>query len=145
MTSDAEIPNSGPNLEDDADIGRRLREARSYLGLTQGEVAEALGFARTTVHAMESGKRKLTGLEARRFARLYRRSVAWLLGEVAAEPVGDALFRATATLTEEDREQVLKFAQFLAAAGPPGTAPDQGATSAAERRRALLPPGEISQ
>jgi transcriptional regulator with XRE-family HTH domain len=107
--------------KEQAALGARLKQAREYIGLLQEDVATALGIPRTSVHALEAGKRKVTGLELRRLARLYRRSVGWLLGEEEvvlddAEP----LFRATAALSQEDREQVLRFAEFLAAAGKPG-------------------------
>jgi hypothetical protein len=69
---------------------------------------------------MEAGKRNVTALELRRLARLYRRDVAWILGEgsetlEATTVENQALFRATAHLSDEDKEQVLRFAQFLAA------------------------------
>jgi len=100
-------------------VGRRLREARETLGLKQDDVAGALGIPRTSVVAMEAGRRNVTALELRRLARLYRRSVEWLLGETTtAGSVDNALYRATADLSEEDKEQILRFAQFLAAAGP---------------------------
>jgi transcriptional regulator with XRE-family HTH domain len=106
-----------------ATLGARLKEAREYIGLLQEDVANALGIPRTSVHALEAGKRKVTGLELRRLARLYRRPVGWLLGDEDVE-LSDAepLFRAAAALSEADREQVLRFAQFLAAAGKPGPA-----------------------
>ncbi len=102
------------------DIGARLREAREYVGLLQEHVADALAIPRASVSAMETGKRRVTSLELRRLARLYRRSVAWILAddEPAAEMQG-TLFRTAAALSEVDREQVLRFAQFLASAGPP--------------------------
>lgn len=102
-------------------IGNRLREAREYVGLLQDDVATALGIPRTSLSALEAGKRKVSGVELRRLARLYRRPVAWLLGEEEIE-LGDAdpLFRATAQLSDHDKEQVLRFAEFLAAAGRPG-------------------------
>lgn len=107
-------------------LASRLREARETLGLLQADTAEALGIPRTSVQAMEAGNRKVTGLELRRLARLYRRPVGWLLGEDDA-PVDDqqVLFRATAPLSPQDREQVLRFAQFLAAKSPasPGRQP----------------------
>lgn len=105
-----------------AALGARLRESREYIGLLQEDVATALGIPRTSVHALEAGKRKVTGLELRRLARLYRRPVGWLLGEEEVD-LNDAepLFRAAAALSEGDREQVLRFAEFLAAAGKPGT------------------------
>ncbi len=101
-------------------IGARLREAREYVGLLQEHVADALAIPRASVSAMESGKRRVTGLELRRLARLYRRSAAWLLGdEEPSTELQGTLFRTTATLSDDDRDQVLRFAQFLASAGPP--------------------------
>ena len=100
-------------------VGKRLREARETLGLKQDDVAGALGIPRTSVVAMEAGRRNVTALELRRLARLYRRSVEWLLGEtVTPASVDSALYRATADLSEDDKEQILRFAQFLASAGP---------------------------
>jgi transcriptional regulator with XRE-family HTH domain len=102
-------------------VGSRLREAREVLGLTQEDVAGALGIPRTSVIAMEAGRRRVTGLELRRLGRLYRRPIEWLLGEVDPRPVTDeALYHATSGLSPEDKEQVLRFAQFLAGASPPG-------------------------
>src|SRR4051812_6244078 len=103
-------------------LAARLKESREYIGLLQEDVASALGIPRTSVHALEAGKRRVTGLELRRLARLYRRPVGWLLGEEDVD-LSDAepLFRAAAALSESDREQVLRFAEFLAAAGKPGT------------------------
>ena len=55
-----------------------------------------LGIPRASVSALESGKRRVSGVELRRLARLYRRSVGWLLGdEVVAVAPDNALFRAT--------------------------------------------------
>lgn len=107
------------DLNEQQAVGQRLRSARETLGLTQEDVAGALGIQRTSVIAMEAGKRNVSALELRRLARIYRRSVAWILGEEPdAEVAGDngALFRATAELSPEDKEQVLRFAEFLAAA-----------------------------
>jgi transcriptional regulator with XRE-family HTH domain len=106
--------------EEQIALGARLREAREYVGLLQDDVATALGIPRTSVHALEAGKRKVTGLELRRLARLYRRPVAWLLGDDIELGDAEPLHRATAELSVEDKEQVLRFAQFLAAAGKPG-------------------------
>lgn len=113
-------------------VGSRLREAREVVGLTQADVAAALGLPRTSVLSMESGQRKVTGLELRRLSRLYRRPVSWLLGEDdEPDAAADALYRATADLTPEDKEQVLRFAQFLAGANP---------TTNAHARRQEAPP-----
>lgn len=102
-----------------AAIGRRLRDAREVLGLTQGDAATALGVQRTSISSIETGKRKVTATELQKLATLYRRTAAWILGdEPDADVSASALLRATKTLSEEDRQQVLRFAQFLAGAGP---------------------------
>ena len=118
-------------------LGARLKESREYIGLLQEDVGIALGIPRTSVHALEAGKRKVTGLELRRLARLYRRPVGWLLGDEDVDLDGaEPLFRAAAALSETDREQVLRFAEFLAAAGKPGAAsPRVGRTNAASGDR----------
>lgn len=122
------------DLDEQAQLGTRLREAREYVGLLQEEVATALGIPRTSLSALESGKRKVSGVELRRLARLYRRPVGWLLGEEDVD-LGEVepLFRATAQLSEQDREQVLRFAEFLAGAGRPARA--DAPARAAKRRR----------
>jgi transcriptional regulator with XRE-family HTH domain len=119
-----------------AALGSRLREAREYVGLLQEEVASALGIPRTSLSALEAGKRKVSGVELRRFARLYRRPVGWLLGEeeINLSDV-EPLFRATAQLSEHDKEQVLRFAEFLAAAGRPGGANVAGSQQRPPRKR----------
>ncbi len=70
---------------------------------------------------MEAGRRKVSGLELARLGALYRRPVEQLLGQ-ATEPedqTSAALFRTAKDLTERDKEQVLRFAEFLKNAGPP--------------------------
>lgn len=117
---DSERPTPAGQADEHRIVGARLREAREFLGLTQEDVADALGIPRTSVIAMEAGRRKVTGLELRRLGRLYRRPIDWLLGESdSAVHDVEALHRATAALSDEDKEQVLRFAQFLASAGNP--------------------------
>jgi transcriptional regulator with XRE-family HTH domain len=114
--------------EDDVQaLAQRLRESREYLGLSQETVAEHLGIPRASVSAMEAGKRKVSSIELRDLARLYRTSVEYLLGEEPAEedPVVGALYRTASDLKQEDREQVLRFAEFLRAAG--AAPPSEGA------------------
>ena len=105
-------------------LGQRLRDAREYLGLSQEFVAHQLNIPRASVSAMETGKRKVSSIELRQLARLYKRSMAYFLGEEDLDPQEaglDAsqrtLFRTTRELSEQDREQVLRFAQFLRQAG----------------------------
>lgn len=124
-----------PPLRDDERewraLGERLRDAREYLGLSQQEVADLLSVSRPAVSQMEAGKRKVSTLELREFARLYRRPYGWLVGEEVPEVPDDeitqALYRTTRELSDGDRTQLLRFAQFLSDAGGPPPAPDEGA------------------
>lgn len=107
--------------EEYVSMGARLRQAREYLGVSQEAVAEALGVPRASVSAMESGRRKVSSLELRDLARLYKRPLEWFYGD-DAQPIAEdetvtALFRATKNLKPEDKEQVLRFAEFLKGAG----------------------------
>jgi transcriptional regulator with XRE-family HTH domain len=116
-----------PSAQDDTDrsaeefrLAARLKEAREYVGVSQEAVAHELGIPRASVSAMEAAARRVTGLELRRLARLYRTTVNALLGEEGQlDPVESALFRAARDLSEQDQRQVLRFAEFLRTAGTP--------------------------
>ena len=104
------------------DLGERLREAREYVGLSQEAVATALGIPRPSVSGMETGKRKVSTIELQELARLYKRPYSYFLGEEdeewqQAEDSARALFRAAKGLSDRDREQVVRFAEFLRNAG----------------------------
>ncbi len=106
-------------------IAQRLREAREYLGLSQGVVADAVGVPRPSISMIESDQRKVSADELRKLAKLYRKPYEYFLGEEIVDETAEsaesvtALFRATKDLTENDRLQVLRFAEFLRNAGPP--------------------------
>ncbi len=119
--------------EEQERLGRLLAEAREYLGLSQEFVAERLNIPRASISAMETGKRKVSSLELKQLARLYKRPIQFFLGEEdgaeAAMPTDattTALYRATRALSEQDKQQVLRFAQFLRSAGRAPTLPASG-------------------
>lgn len=112
------------NLTDEEYIrmGVRLREAREFLSLSQEAVADALKIPRASVSAIESGKRKVSSLELRDFARLYRRPLdSFYDRHEDSAPVeseaDQALYRAVRELSDDDKEQVLKFAEFIKTSG----------------------------
>lgn len=123
VTADAD----GDGVEAAA-LAERLRTERQYIGLSQADVADVLGVPRAAVSALETGRRRVTGLELRRLAELYGTSVDTLLGKEAAEDATTtALFRAAKGLTADDKEQVLRFAEFLKSAGrAPAVGPGDG-------------------
>jgi transcriptional regulator with XRE-family HTH domain len=98
-------------------LAERLRDTREYLGLSQQFVAEQTGIPRSAISDIERGVRRVESIELKRFSKVYRYPVDYFLGEEAAEQADastlTALTRVTTELTEEDRDQVLKFANFL--------------------------------
>ncbi|MFN8190983.1 MAG: helix-turn-helix transcriptional regulator [Nocardioidaceae bacterium] len=98
-------------------LGARLREIREYLGISQQNVAAATGIPRTAVSDIERGRRKVDSLELRKLSKLYRYPVSYLLGESGVDedeavPVS-ALARVFDDLTDQDRQEVLRFAEYL--------------------------------
>lgn len=112
---------SQPDDLEPVELGKRLREAREFLGLSQEQVADHLGIPRPSVSTMESGKRRASFQEIQKLADLYRRPLSYFSGASETsegDETTDALFRTTQELSDTDREQVLRFAQFLRNAGP---------------------------
>jgi transcriptional regulator with XRE-family HTH domain len=119
--------NRDRQAEDTQALARRLREAREYLGLSQESVAERLNIPRASISAIEAAKRKVSSIELRDLARLYRTSVEQLLGEKPEQnAVVGALYRTARALRQEDQQQVLRFAEFLRNAGAAPEPPDEG-------------------
>lgn len=98
-------------------LGTRLKEIREYLNLSQQHVASATGIPRTAVSDIERGQRKVDSLELRKFSRLYRYPVGYLLGEETdnGTDIGpaSALGRAVIGLDDDDRAELMRFAEFL--------------------------------
>lgn len=70
---------------DPRDLGARLQQSRRARGMTQEQVAELLGVARTTLIAIEKGERRLQPSELIRLAGIYALSLNELLRRRAAE------------------------------------------------------------
>lgn len=108
----------GPGLS--MELADRVKAEREYLALSQEQVAQALGVSRAAVSAMETGRRKISSVELAGLAKLYGTSTDRLLGNpVPADDSATQLFRATKGLSDRDKEQVLRFAEFLSRASTP--------------------------
>lgn len=96
-------------------LGTRLREGREYVGLKQEEVAHHLGIPRTAVSEIENGKREVKVQELQKLARLYQRPLNWFTGEGEAEVPADIAFlaRTASSLSDNDRQELQRFADFL--------------------------------
>ncbi|MDP3172955.1 helix-turn-helix domain-containing protein [Phenylobacterium sp.] len=99
------------------DLGERLRKAREYLELTQDEAARVIGISRPSLSQVENGRRKVDAVELAAFAKLYGQSVETLAGAMPQQIPEDVqhLARATRDLSDQDRAELLRFAEFLQA------------------------------
>jgi len=108
-------PDTPAQANERADIAARLKEAREYLGLSQQEVAAALTLPRTAVSMMESGQRGVDSLELKALAKLYQRPMSFFTGEEETALGSDValLAKQVAKLSEQDRNELLRFSEFL--------------------------------
>jgi len=98
-----------------ADIAARLKEAREYLGLSQQEVATALRLPRSAVSLIETGQRGVESLELSALAKLYQRPIGFFTGEKQTPLASDValLAKQVSKLSEQDRNELLRFSEFL--------------------------------
>ncbi len=109
--------------QDREGLARRLREAREYLGLSQEYVAQQTQIPRPAISEIEAGRRKVDSLELKRLSKLYGRPIEYLLGEdeensgavgsASEDPVEIKLRSLTRELKPEDREEILRFVEYL--------------------------------
>jgi len=113
------------------ELAARIRAARIALGLTQDQLARAVGVTRSAVAQWETGRAGQVGSNLARIARALGTSAAYLLSgeqDAGAAPVplrGDemALLRAYRDCTPEDRALLIRTAvRFARFAGNPDPA-----------------------
>ena len=94
---------------DTAEVGARLRGAREAAGLTQTDAAADLRVARTTLVAMEQGRRRVRTEELQHLARLYGTSVNAVLRREAVHVDLVPRFRKLSTANDESAEQAARL------------------------------------
>lgn len=98
-------------------LAERLRMAREMAGLSQGQVANALGLHRPSVSEMEAGRRRISAEELAKLADLYVVDLSWLAGGEAlpAEHQNrvELAARELSKLRDEDLDRVLKMLSAL--------------------------------
>ena len=93
---------------DAVDVGARLRGAREAAGLTQADAAADLRVARTTLIAMEQGRRRVRTDELQHLARLYGTSVNAVLRREAVHVDLVPRFRKLPTANDESAERAAR-------------------------------------
>lgn len=100
-------------------LGNRLKEMREYLNLSQEFVSKTTGIPRPAISAIECSKRKVSSIELAKLAKLYNLPVSYFLGEqdTLQDKALQNLYRAAGDLTESDKEELIRFAEFLRYSG----------------------------
>jgi Zn-dependent peptidase ImmA (M78 family)/transcriptional regulator with XRE-family HTH domain len=89
---------------DQDELARRLKVAREASGLTQDQAAATLGFSRSKLALIETGRQGVSSVELVRFARAYGRGPESFFEEkFSEEETIAALFRSAAAATDEGR------------------------------------------
>jgi len=113
----------GDNAER-ANLGKRLKETRKYLGYTQDDVASHLGIPRTALSEIENGARRVEAVELKKMAKLYSQPVSYFIGDEIGTsdlPVDVVhLAREAKGLSGADRAELVQFASFLKARAKQG-------------------------
>ena len=95
----------------------RLKEAREYIGASQDRVAKHLDVPRSAISEIESGKRNISAIELQKLSKLYQKPVSWFTEDVVEGVPADVEFlaRTASELSNNDRSELQKFAEFLKA------------------------------
>lgn len=113
----------------------RLRRTREGAGLSLAQAAKLLGWAQGPLYALEIGATQPTDDDLRSLAKLYRCSVAWLLGQTAELSADNESLLRQVDHTG-DRAVVREFMQMLSTRDPgeptPKPASDRLAAIAAQ-------------
>ena len=113
-------------------FGKRLQQARNFIGFTQETVSEKLGVSTQTVRNWEAGRTEPRRADKDRLSDLYEVSIEWLLDEEATVDNGQdsepsieaarelvmneafiALRSASEDLSDEAIRSIAKFIRFV--------------------------------
>ena len=97
-------------------IGERLSELRKDIGLSQGELAERLGLAASTISAYERGVNEPDDETKLRIAELFNISLDYLLGAIDEElPLHRrGVLQLPRGLSDESVTELKKYMELLA-------------------------------
>ncbi len=101
-------------------VSARIKERRNRLGITQTQLAKAARLTPAAISQFESGARKPAFDTLSSLADALKVTTDYLLGkkeqgydDLLADPKVSIMFRGIMELSEEDKETMLEFYQFL--------------------------------
>lgn len=94
-------------------IGTRIKAAREEMGLSQVDLAEALGFhTATAISLIESGNRKVTAGLLENLSNALHRDINYFLGQKSRPVDVQVALRADKDLSKEDKDAILRFIEL---------------------------------
>lgn len=94
-------------------IGGRIKAAREERGLSQADLAQALGFqSATAVSLIESGDRKVTAGLLENLSTALHRDISYFLGQEDRAVDVQVALRADKDLSKEDKDAILRFIEL---------------------------------
>lgn len=92
-------------------IGKRIKQAREEAGLSQKELAKALGFeTATAISLIESGERKIAVNLLEKTASTLHKSIPFFLNQEQKDtPAVSIALRADKDLSTKDKDALLRF------------------------------------
>ncbi len=100
-------------IRETEEIGKRLKELRDNLHLSQAYVAEQIGVSRSALVKMENNQRKVSSEELLLLARIYGVTTDYILeGDANLQNEAKHLARSYQELTEADREEIRNIIKF---------------------------------
>jgi transcriptional regulator with XRE-family HTH domain len=100
-------------MKKDETMGARIRAAREEHGMSQLELAQALGFqSATAVSLIESDERGVAAETLQRLCKVLECGVEYFLGQEYKAPDIQVALRADKDLDKEDKKAILRFIEL---------------------------------
>lgn len=94
-------------------LGGRIKAAREGMGMSQTQLADALGFkSPTAVSLIENGERGVAASLLARIAHILHQDVNYLLGAEIKTPDIKLALRADKDLSDDDKNAILRFIEL---------------------------------
>jgi transcriptional regulator with XRE-family HTH domain len=114
------VTNLDKNAMAQAQLGKKVKAARTERGLSQAGLAAQLEMSRVAVAEIEAGRRKVSSFELAALSRALLQPTDYFIHVEEPEAVFGAapdnvahLARTAKQLTPGDQEQLLRFAEYL--------------------------------
>ncbi|MBZ0282479.1 MAG: helix-turn-helix domain-containing protein [Anaerolineae bacterium] len=109
------MTNWNNNAVDQRELGKRIRQARERIGMSQEGLAEAVQRDQKAVSEYETGKRKLPAIDIPTFASILGVPFSYFFeGELHLDELDQVLLQQFHTLpTQEDRQTALQAVRLI--------------------------------